>query len=285
MQALNFNRMHARHKLLGGVALLAGLCLACISQPCHAGGGGIAGGGASEITQLLNNGELVESVTKQAEMVSEQINSKLVQVEQYTTMLKNLQNYPKEQLDAMLAPYQAQTNALSKLYQTVSDVKNVSTSASSLLQTRFQEANGMGMDLVKYMGYEIANAQKRGGIYKQRLNNDMAAIQNLQDRAIQLRKVSDQTSGIVGNVQGLSQLNQQTTMVAGELMEMRGLMLQQNMDKTTANVAAQESSAARAAMLTKSAENLKSQRTRNESVGSWKTNPWDKGWDGMKAAE
>ncbi|MDI9333763.1 MAG: hypothetical protein QM533_05245 [Cytophagales bacterium] len=285
MQALNFKHLNSKHKLLGAAALLAGaLTLSSLVQPACAGT--VAGtGGATEVTQLMNNGELMASVTTQAEMVAEQINSKLVQVEQYTTMLKNLQNYPKEQLDAMLAPYQAQISALSRLYQSVNDVKKVSTSAASLLQTRVQEANGIGMDLVKYMGYEIANAQKRGGIYKQRLNNDMAAIQNLQDRAAQLRKVSDQTSGIVGNVQGLSQLNQQTTMVAGELMEMRGLMLQQNMDKNTANVAAQESSAARAAMLVKSAENLKAQKARNEGVGTWKGNPWDKGWDGMKAPE
>lgn len=271
---------------------IRGLCAAVFAtyflvSSALAGGGGLgaAAGGSTELTQIMNNGELVASVTKQAEMVSEQINSKLVQINQYTTMVRNLENWPKEQLDALLAPYQAQTLALSKLYQSVNDVKSVSTNASSLLQSRFQEANGMGMDLVKYMGYEIANAQKRGGIYKQRLNTDMAAIQNLQDRANQLRTVSSQTSSITGNVQGLAQLNQQTTMVAGELMEMRGLMLQQNMDKSAAKADAEESSAARAAILSKSADNLTQQRTRNQNIGSWKTNPWDKAWDGMKPAE
>jgi type IV secretion system protein TrbJ len=263
------------------------LILECCCALAIAGGGGIGSvggtGGASEITQILNNGELIESVTKQAEMVSEQVNSKLIQIDQYTTMMRNLQNYPKAQLDAMLAPYQSQITAFSKLYQAATDVKKAATNTYGLLQSRVQDASALNMDFVKYMGYEILNAQKRGGMYKQRLNTDIEAIQNLQDRANQLRKVADQTSAITGNVQGLAQLNQQTTMVAGELMEMRGLMLQQNMDKNTANVAAQESSAARAAMLTKSAENLKAQKARNEGVGTWKGNPWDKDWEGLKA--
>lgn len=247
-----------------------------VAGVCHANGGGAGGAGqATELTQLMNNGQLVDSVVKQAQMVSEQINSKLVAIQQYTTMMQNLQNYPKATLDAMLAPYQAQSTALNTLSKSVVAIQTAASQASSQLSARFQQAGAMGMDMPTYMQYEIANAQKRGGIYQARLNANNAAITNLQERANQLRLVSSQTSSITGNVQGLAQLNQQTTMVAGELMELRALMLQQNTDNDLAKVEQEKSNAATAEVMSRAAKKLAGQKAQNENIGQFGKNPWD----------
>ena len=83
------------------VALLAFL----FQMPAWAGS--VAGtGGATEITQLLNNGQLVESVAKQAEQVANQIRQITEAVDRKILMIQNLKNLPLAAAALALAPLQ-----------------------------------------------------------------------------------------------------------------------------------------------------------------------------------
>lgn len=84
--------------------------------------GGAATGGASEVTQIMNNGELVASVSKQSAMVAGQIRDFTVQVNHYAAAIQNLKNLPVAAVAKLLKPYKAQLQDLDQLYKATTDV-------------------------------------------------------------------------------------------------------------------------------------------------------------------
>lgn len=205
--------------------------LACLPFPhiAFAGGGTVMGnGGATEITQMLNNGQLTVSVAKQAAMVAEQVRANITALQQYITMIQNLKNLPQALLSATIGPYMQQINDLRSIYNSVTSLKSAAEGARNMLSGRIGEMQALNMSPSQYLRAESALATQKGGIYMQQLNDDIAKLDNLQQRAQQLRTLSDQIPSVSGNVEGLQLLNQQSTMLVGEMMDMKAAVLQQN---------------------------------------------------------
>ena len=70
-----------------------------VSPPAFSGGGGLTGG-ATEITQLLNNAELLDIAIKEAENLA-------YQIRQYEIMYENFRNLPNHIKQQALADLQA----------------------------------------------------------------------------------------------------------------------------------------------------------------------------------
>ena len=70
-------------------------------------------------------------------------------------------------------------------------------------------------------------SKTQGGAYKDKLNGEIAALNDFQKRAEQLQKVQANIPGIDGQIQGLNNLNQLTGMAAGEIMGMHAAIRQQ----------------------------------------------------------
>lgn len=65
------------------VNLIVAIALCSVNTNGMAGGGG---GEATEATQMMNNGELVASVSKQSQLVAGQIRDYSQQISQYVTI-------------------------------------------------------------------------------------------------------------------------------------------------------------------------------------------------------
>ncbi|WP_310643206.1 hypothetical protein [Limnohabitans sp.] len=238
---------------------------------------GSAGTAASEGTQLMNNVELAASNVKQANMVAMQIQGNITMVNQYLAMLTNLKNLPATMLQQARQPYFGQLNALNTLLGSVKRVGSASADVERAMTARISEAGKMGMNVATYMGYEQKMASTKGGYYKERLDQDVATISNAQDRAAQLRAVSEQTQAITGNVEGLQLLNQQSTMMAGELVEIKTALMTQSADRNSDAISKQNSNAAHATTLQSAGAAGSALNSRNGTSSVKAPDPWTDG--------
>ena len=191
--------------------------------------GSVAGnGGATEITQIMNEFQLIVSVAKQAAQVEQQIQSNITQVQQLQSMAQNLKNVSPAMLAQTIANYSGQVQKLNQMYTATQGLQQASTNFSGILSGRMTQMNALGMTPKSYLAAETTLAQTRGGIYQQQMTADLAALNDVQQRAQQLRTLSDQNPQIDSNIKGLQVLIQQTNMMAGELMDMKAAILQQN---------------------------------------------------------
>jgi conjugal transfer/entry exclusion protein len=201
----------------------------CLSIHVSVSAGTVAGfGGSTEITQLLNNIQLVASVAKQAAMVEQQIQSNITQVKQLAAMTQNLKNVSPAMLAQTVANYAGQVQKLGQMYTATQGLQQASTNFSSVLSGRMTQMNSLGMTPQNYLAAETTLAQQKGGIYQAQMTADLAALNDVQQRAQQLRTLSNQNPQIDSDIKGLQILVQQTNMMAGELMDMKAAILQQN---------------------------------------------------------
>jgi conjugal transfer/entry exclusion protein len=257
--------------------LLAATVLLCAFVPSRA-----AAWAASEYTQVLNNIQLAASVAKQATMVSEQIASKITLIQQYQTMLMNLKSIPQEVLSSTLAPYQAQLAAFNQLQGSVNALKNASENARAMMDLRDKDYRMSGLKYGDYMKYEVALANQRGGIYRQRMDQDIAAMDSMREKSNALRELSQQTSGITGNVQGLQQLSQLSSVSAGELMEIKASLLAQSADRNQDKAAAETSVSEKGTSLEVTSKGADSRASRNSDVKNKLTDPFTSTWKGLE---
>lgn len=190
--------------------------------------GGAATGGASEVTQILNNGELISSTSKQAQLVAGQIRDYTSQVNQYVTMVQNLKNVPVAAVAATLRPYKETLRDLGELYRAVDDVYKAGTQAYSTYERRKTEMANMNMSYDQYLNMETLLVASKGGQYKVQYDKDIAALKKLQDKATTLAGMESQINAISGNVEGLQLLAQQNQIMAGELMELNSQLRQKS---------------------------------------------------------
>lgn len=230
--------------------------------------GGAAAGVATEFTQILNNIELAASVSKQAQMVNEQIQSKIVQFEQYSTMTRNLERMANGGIEQALSPYASQLQGYRQLMTSITALKASADRAGSVLSDRNREFERSGLkDPAKYISYELGLAKRRGGEHQRRLQQDLAALDALQQRNQEFRRVAAQTAGITGNLQGLQQLSQLSAMTTGELMELKAAVLAQNADASLEKRSTQDNAAWRAGIYEAARRGAEERSTRPAPTG------------------
>jgi type IV secretion system protein TrbJ len=249
-------------------SIFSAIATMCLLTSAYASGGGVgaATGGASEFTQIANNMELATSVAKQSAMVTEQITARITLLNQYTTMITNLKNIPQNIIQETLAPYQTQLDAFRQLQGSVSNLRGAADSTRAMFESRGVDFRNSGMDMGSFLKYELALANKKGGIYRQRMDQDFASMDALRDKASALRSTAAKTSAITGNVQGLQQLSQLSAMQAGELMEIKSTLLSQSADRNMDNAAKEEDKSQRAAAFGSAGNEAGKRSTRNGST-------------------
>lgn len=197
--------------------------------------GGAATGGASEVTQVMNNGELIAATSKQAQLVAGQIRDYTSQVNQYVTMVQNLKNVPVAAVAATLKPYKETLRDLGELYRATDDVYKAGTNAYATYERRKTEMANMNMSYDQYLNMETLLAASKGGQYKIQYEKDVAALKKLQDKATTLAGMESQINAVSGNVEGLQLLAQQNQIMAGELMELNSQLRQKSAQEAADN--------------------------------------------------
>lgn len=197
--------------------------------------GGAASGGASEVTQILNNGELIASTSKQAQLVAGQIRDYTSQVNQYVTMVQNLKNLPVAVVAATLKPYKDTLRDLGQLYQAVDGVYTAGNQAYSMYERRKAEMANMDMSYDQYLNMETLLAASKGGQYKKQYDKDLEALKKLQEKSQTLAGMESQVNSVSGNVEGLQLLAQQNQIMAGELLELNASLREKSAKEAADN--------------------------------------------------
>ena len=195
-------------------------------------------GVATEVTALVNAASNAATLIEEA---LTQYNTYMTQINTYKQMFENLKKLPEDIQKQLGKPYKDQIKALTDLKDSTFDLKKSAEEAYAMLQSRQKDITASGKSPIEYLKYEVALAEKKGGTYKKKLDQDLKAMDDMKAKATELRKVADSASKITGNVQGLQLLSSLSAMVAGELMEIKGLALAQsaayNADKLSAEQA------------------------------------------------
>ena len=257
------------------------LCLSGMTAINLANAGSVAGtGGATEITQIANNMQLVGMTAKQATQVSEAIATRIASVNQYVAMLQNLKNLPAVAMQQALAPYKEQVGDLGKLFNSVDKLKKAAENTEYLMSSRVTDARMLNMSMKEYLQREAKLANTKGGIYKSRYQQDIKAIAEMQARARELRTLSEKNQSISGNVEGLQQLNQHASITAGELMEIRAALLAQNVDSAQEKEIQQRATQAHAEDMSKTLDKARNRAKAHKEVNVDFKDPWNQNWVG-----
>lgn len=250
------------------------LAISTLIMPGPALAGTVAGtGGATEFTQLANNIQLVQSTVNQAKQIAEAITTRIASVQQAIAAVKNLKQLPLR-LDPSLTAFQGQLSALTQAYSSVMALGKSAAGVQAMITSRINEAGAMGIDLKTYLASEIKLAGQRGGVYQKRVASDIGAIQDMATKSANLGAVIDQNKDVIGNIQGLQQLAQISSISAGELLEVKSLLLAQQLDRDVAGQDKSTDDRAFSAAVNDAAGQAKAREQRNGQLQIDVRNPW-----------
>ena len=180
--------------------------------------GGGMGGGATEITQILNNVQLVQSYAQQVVDYENQLM-------QYATMVQNLKANPL----GVLAPDLAKaTSDAARLWSVGTNI----ASSMSEVDRRFAQAfkSPVAMNFAdKFSNWNntssdaLRSAMLNAGLQRENFSSDQAALQKLVERV-------QATDGTVAGLQALGSLNAAQIQ---ESMKLRDLISQQQVAQNT----------------------------------------------------
>jgi P-type conjugative transfer protein TrbJ len=208
--------------------------------------GSVAGfAGATEVTQIANNGELLTQTAQQAKAVAENIKQTITQIQQYATMIQNLKQLPAQLIQEALGPYQSQIADLRSIYNSVRAIQQTGTQLSGMLNGNLQDMAAMNMSPQQYLTWTLTQSKNRQGAYAQKLQQEMQAISDMDQRYKGLQSAFNKIPDIAGQVQGMQQLTQMTGMAVGELMDLRLVVQQQQAAMTQQKVEDAASTVAR----------------------------------------
>jgi P-type conjugative transfer protein TrbJ len=214
----------------------------------RAGGGGVTGN-ATEITQLMNHAELAASVGKQAQIVEQNVQAQITRLQQYVTMVRNLKQVPESMISQTIGPYSTQITNYQSLYSAVSRLGQAANATSALFGRSVSEMNATGMSPSQWLSAYTNLAATRGGLYQQQLDQDMGNLGTLAERARNLQEIQSQIPNVTGNVQGLQMLNQQSNVLAGEMVDLHALLQRQIAQQMQDRVEQAQSQASASALI------------------------------------
>lgn len=194
--------------------------------------GSVAGnGGATEVTQIMNNAELIESVALNAESVATQAEQLITQANQYSTMLQNLRQLPATAMSKILAGLPSDVQRYAKLFKVATDLQTSATQAARVLTGAVDAAGRMKIDPSEYANQMLGAAQSRGGYWQQAVQHDMAALNEAQARGQAFIDYQRQVGDIDGNVSGMQTLANGSSLMISELRDMRDYVVRQAQER------------------------------------------------------
>jgi type IV secretion system protein TrbJ len=238
--------------------------------------------GATEPTQIANNVLLAGSLAEEAATAAATLATKITVAQQYLTMLQNIKNLPANMLAELSKPYKDQIKAFTDLQKSIKDVKNAAEETRAMFTSRGMDFRQSGKSFSDYLKFEVALAEKKGGVYKKRMDQDLAAMDTMKEKAIALRSVADKTASITGSVQGLQQLSNLASMQAGELMEIKSAILDQNVARNSDKLDAEEAAKNKAILMGAVAKGAKERSTRDNTTTFRIGDPYERNWNGLE---
>lgn len=185
--------------------------LAVLSAQAHAGGG--ATGGATEMTQMMNNTELVAQVGESVQTTS----NTLMTAQSTMQMLRQLPaSVINEQMGGL--PIE-KVQAMADAYRVMSQATNVYRDAENVLRKATSDAQRLGITPSELLRLKADAAQKHGGVYKQTYEDEQAKIKRLAETSKDVQRQAEIVKGIDSNVGGIQTLASQNLKVQASLAD------------------------------------------------------------------
>lgn len=243
------------------LAIMASSLALAVAIP-NSAAGGAATGGATELTQLLNNAQLLDVNMTTVSSLAEQIESKItlanqyvLQGQQYISQLKQLKNLVPEEIvqtyrDAieLKAKYDNLQGAVSNLY---GDLRDAKVSADVI----FQDMSMKGLTPDQYLQKIRNNENRAKERVKGMLTNMSNSMKSVQASYDQVRKFQAQIPASEGIHSSMQTMNSQMNALLaqnGQFLELQLKALEDTTEKNIQNIVNKEAEdAAKAAFAKK----------------------------------
>lgn len=194
------------------------------------GGGGI--GGASEITQLLNNTELVASVSHEAGINATVLQQYITQVSQLARMDKNLLQQPTSVIQAALGGEWSNVAPFVSAFKASSNLRDAADVVSRERSADISAMRNAGLTPSQYYSHAGTQAEAGSAYWRDAESQELLHMQQLQKRAEQVEDLNSKVPEIDGNVKGFQHLalqagRTQALMVDQQMQYSRMMQMQQ----------------------------------------------------------
>ena len=214
--------------------ILFSFLIAALSTNVYAGA---ATGGATEVTQLMNNVELMEQVGQAVETTS----NTLMTAEATMQQLRNLPDaLLKEALGGL--PIE-KVEKLAQAYKVMSKAVTVYQDASQVLRKAQSDSVKLNISPSELLKYKADAAQKYGDVYKQTYEQEQAKLARLADVSKDVQKQAETVKSIKSNVGGIQFLASQNLKMQTILTEMSDSIATANANAAKAAEVAKDSEA------------------------------------------
>ncbi|MHB1075568.1 hypothetical protein [Thiobacillus sp.] len=201
------------------------------AAPAHAGA---ATGGATEVTQIMNNIELVMQV-------SEAVNTTSNTLMAAQATMQQLRQLPQSVTASINGPALEKVRAMAEAYQVMSQAHGVYKDAEGVLRKAAADSQRLGITPSELLRLKADAAYKHGGVYQQTYEQEQAKLRRLAETSKDVQKQADTVKSIDANVKGIQFLATQNVQVQATLADIAGSIATANAN--AANEAANEARA------------------------------------------
>lgn len=230
-------------------AVAVAVCLVLASGTASAGGGALTGG-STEITQIMNNGELIAQVRQQVATVNQLAQSYVVQYNQLREQIlagTKIAGLSISDVVKMKNDMEAYQKSLKTLGRDLGSLEQ-------LFDTRLVEARLKNMSFSDYLASEATKVNANNQAAKARLERERAMARQVQDDIVQVKEYGRRVDSTVGVHESTQLLNGQMNLMLQQMTRLVTLTAEaQGSDKA---LQLNDEAAAREAMKTR-AEGLK----------------------------
>lgn len=207
-------------------AKLAPLALALVvalgvGAPLPASAGALAGG-ATEITQLANEFQLIMSYVQQVEAAE----NTLASAKALKQQLKQMDPSTLAQLNGGAI---SQVEQLAQLDGALQNSQNKATEALGVLGSAITQIQQLKMSPSEYLQQRAQLAATQGGAYAASMQADQQKLQQLQSSIAELQQAASAAPGVTSNIQGFQQLLSSGTRVQAQLVSLNDSVTHANL--------------------------------------------------------
>lgn len=200
------------------------------TSSAYANGGGI--GGASEVTQLLNNTELVTSVGYEAGINATVLQQYITQVSQLARMDKNLLQQPTSVIQAALGGEWSNVAPFVAAFKASSNLRDAADVVSRERSADISAMRNAGLTPSQYYSRAGAQAEAGSTYWRDAESQELLHMQQFQKRAEQVEDLNSKVPEIDGNVKGFQHLalqagRTQALMIDQQMQYSRMMQMQQ----------------------------------------------------------
>jgi hypothetical protein len=219
--------------------------------------GGALGGGATEITQLMNNAELVMQV-------SESMQTTINTLQTAHSTMQMLRSLPQHLVSQISAVPLEQVRQMAQAYEVMKSAQDSYKDAADVLKKAASDSQRLGITPSELLAYKADAAQRHGGVYAKVHQEEQEKIRRASQASKDVQRQADTVKSIDSNVKGFQTLASQNLSLQAVLGDIGTSISRANqlaaeearLDKEQASAAALETQR-RLAEMQRSAESYK----------------------------